>query len=405
MALPAKATHQQTRAHNQGLVLRTLFDHGPVSRAEVARRTGLTRTTVSDVVADFLTDGLAEEIGRGPSSGGKAPILVRVVDDARRVIGVDLGERAFSGAVVNLRGEIRRTSSVPVAGFNGPQALDALYRLVDDLAGGGQVGLLGVGVGTPGLVDVATGTIRWAVNLDWQDLPLGDLLRQRYGVPAYVANDSRAAALGEYLFAGESRGANLVAIKVGHGIGAGIVLNGELFHGDGFGAGEIGHTAIVDDGAACRCGRFGCLETVASSRAVLELAEAAGREAPATPLGRRVAAAARDGRRLAIDELAAAIGEGDEAALPIVRSAGRFLGQAVAGLIGALNVQRIVLLGAMAGLGEPWLSAVRDEAARRSLALLAGATAIELGRTEEDVVILGACALLVTRELGLVPAR
>jgi predicted NBD/HSP70 family sugar kinase len=405
VALPAKATHQQTRAHNQGLVLRTLFDHGPVSRAEVARRTGLTRTTVSDVVGDFLDDGLAEEIGRGPSSGGKAPILVRVVDDARRVIGVDLGERAFSGALVNLRGEIRRTVSVPVAGSDGPQALDALYRLVDDLAGGSPAGLLGIGVGTPGLVDVATGTIRWAVNLDWQNLPLGDLLRQRYGVAAYVANDSRAAALGEYLFAGESRGANLVAIKVGHGIGAGIVLNGELFHGDGFGAGEIGHTAIVDDGAACRCGRFGCLETVASSRAVLERADAAGRERPETSLGRRAADAARHGRPLAIDDVAAAIGEDDEAALAIVRSGGRYLGQAVAGLIGVLNVQRIVLLGAMATLGEPWLSAVRDEADRRSLALLGGATQIELGRTEEDVVILGACALLMTRELGLVPAR
>src|SRR3712207_2944038 len=123
MALPAKATHQQTRAHNQALVLRTLFDHGPISRADVARRTGLTRTTVSDVVAEFLADGLAEETGRGPSSGGKAPILLRLVDDARRVVGVDLGEQAFSGAVVNLRGEFRREAAVPIDGSDGDEAL------------------------------------------------------------------------------------------------------------------------------------------------------------------------------------------------------------------------------------------------------------------------------------------
>ncbi|HVL53858.1 MAG TPA: ROK family transcriptional regulator, partial [Vitreimonas sp.] len=392
MALPAKATHQQTRAHNQGLVLRTLFDHGPVSRAEVSRRTGLTRTTVSDVVAEFMADGLAEEIGRGPSSGGKAPILLRVVDDSRRVIGVDLGERAFTGAVVNLRGEIRARAEVPVQGSDGDEALDTLHRLLDGLIEGGPGDLLGIGVGTPGLVDVSTGTIRWAVNLDWQDLPLADLLRARYGVPAFVANDSRAAALGESMFGGQSRTTNLVAIKVGHGIGAGVVLNGELFHGDGYGAGEIGHTAVVDDGAACRCGRFGCLETVASSRAIVARAEEAGRADPGSALGRRSAAG---GGQLTLDDVRTALAAGDSEAEVIVRAAGRYLGQAVAGLIGALNVHRIVLLGAVTTLGEPWLAAVRDEATRRSLALLGDATRIELGGTNEDVVILGSSALLM----------
>ena len=364
MALPAKATHHQTRAHNQGLVLRTLFDHGPVSRADVARRTGLTRTTVSDVVAEFLGDGLAEEIGRGPSSGGKAPILVRVVDDARHVVGVDLGERAFSGAFVNLRGEIRRTASEPIAGPNGGEALAALHRLIDGLMADWRGAVLGIGVGTPGLIDATSGTIRWAVNLEWQDLPLGRLLRERYGVPAYVANDSRAAAMGEYLFAGESRAASLIAIKVGDGIGAGLVLNGELFHGDGHGAGEIGHTTVVDDGAECRCGRFGCLETVASSRAIVARAEdAAGRD-PASTLGRRMTEAGG----LTLRDVREALDAGDAHALAIVRAAGRALGKAVAAMIGALNVHRIVLLGSVATLGEPWLDAVRDEARRRSLA-------------------------------------
>lgn len=404
MGLSAKATHQQTRAHNESLVLRTLFDHGPVSRAEIARRTGLTRTTVSDVVADLLGNGIAAEVGRGPSSGGKAPILVRVVDDSRHVVGVDLGERAFTGAVVNLRGEIRRTAVEPVAGADGDEALAALYRLLDDLVSGSGAALLGIGVGTPGIVDVATGTIRWAVNLDWQDLPLADLLRRRYGVPAHVANDSRAAALGEYLFAGGSRADSLVAIKVGHGIGAGVVLGGELFHGDGWGAGEIGHVGVVDDGAACRCGRFGCLETVASSRAILAEAERVADAEPDGVLARRRATAGADAA-LTLDDVRVALEEGDDAALAIVRAAGRQLGRAVAGLIGLVNIRRVVLLGSVASLGEPWLEAVRDEARRRSLGLLADDTQIDLGRMDEDVVILGASALLLTRELGLVPAR
>jgi predicted NBD/HSP70 family sugar kinase len=400
VALPAKATHRQTRAHNEGLVLRALFDHGPISRAEVARLTGLTRTTVSQVIGEFVAEGLAREVGRGPSSGGKAPILVEVDDAARHVIGLDLGERAFTGAVVNLRGEVGRTETLAVDGLDGEAALDVVYRLVDRLTGGGSGSLLGIGVGTPGIVDAASGTIRWAVNLDWQDLPLGRLLRNRYGVATHVANDSRAAALGEYLF-GAARTPNLIAIKVGQGIGAGVVLGGELFHGDGFGAGEIGHTTVVDDGAPCRCGRFGCLETVASSRAILAAADEAARMSPTSALGRRL----RDGGSLSIADVRAALDANDSQAQAIVASAGRFLGRAVAALIGALNVNRIVVLGSVAALGEQWLSAVRDEAARRSLGMLADGTRIEIGRTDEDVVVLGASALLMTRELGLVPSR
>jgi N-acetylglucosamine repressor len=401
LALPAKATHRGTRAHNQGLVLRTLYDRGPVSRAEVARLTGLTRTTVSQLVGEFLTEGLAREVGRGPSSGGKAPILVQVDGDARHVIGLDLGERAFTGALVNLNGEIRQTVTLPVGGRNGDAALEVVYRLVEQLARETPGQLLGIGVGTPGVVDADDGTIRWAVNLDWQDLPLGRLLRDRFGVPTYVANDSRAAALAEYLFAGEGAAANLIAIKVGHGIGAGFVLGGELFHGDGFGAGEIGHTAIVDDGKACRCGRFGCLETVASSRAILAEATAAATAAPDSFLGQRLAAAGS----LDLDDVRAGLDTADEPTRRIVVAAGRFLGTAVAGLIGALNIHRIVLIGSVAALGEAWLAAVRDEAHRRSLAVLGVRTRIEIGRISTDEVVLGASALLMVRELGLVPAR
>ena len=400
MTLPAKATHQQTRAHNQGLVLRALYDQGPVSRADIARLTGLTRTTVSDLVAEFIADGLAREVGRGPSSGGKAPILVEVDGNSRHVIGLDLGERAFSGAIVNLHGSIRRTASQPIDGRDGEEALAALYRLLDELVSSEPGALLGIGIGTPGIVDPETGTIIWAVNLDWQNLPLGDLIRRRYGVPTYVANDSRAAALAESLFSTERRAGNLIAIKVGNGIGAGIVLNGELFHGDGFGAGEIGHIGVVDDGVQCRCGRFGCLETVASSRAILARATETAHAEPHGFLGRRL----RDRDALTLEDIRAGLAAGDEPTRRVVVAAGRFLGQAVASLVGALNVNQIVLIGAVAALGDPWLDAVTDEVRRRSLALLNGETLIELGRTEHDVV-LGASALLMTRELGLVPVR
>jgi N-acetylglucosamine repressor len=408
VALRSKATHQQTRAHNVALVLRTLYDHGPISRAEVARMSGLTRTTVGDVMSELVADGLARDIGRGPSTGGKAPTLVELVDGARHVIGVDLGEFAFRAAVVDLRGRELQTVERSVGGLNGDEALEVVYGLLDELVDGGRGTLLGIGVGTPGIVDAATGTIRWAVNLDWRDLPLGELLTERYGVRVEVANDSRVAALAILLFGeresgsvGSSPAMNLVAIKVGRGIGAGIVLGGELFHGDGAGAGEIGHTVVEDDGAQCRCGRFGCLETVASSRAILDRATEAARGEPSSELGRRLAAAELDGGSLSLDDVRLALAAGDDGAEAVVAAAGRYLGRAIAGLIGVLDVERIYLHGSVTALGEPWLGAVRDEAGRRSLGPLAREASIELVPPMGDLVVRGASALLLTSELGL----
>jgi N-acetylglucosamine repressor len=398
LTFPTKATHQQTRAYNAALVLRALYDFGPISRAEVARLSGLTRTTVGDVISDLLEDGLAREAGRGPSTGGKAPILLELIDGARHVIGIDLGEFVFRAALVDLRGQVQRTVERPVAGLTGDESLDVVHELIEELARDAHATLLGIGVGTPGIVDARTGTIRRAVNLDWQDLPLGEILRARHGVPVEVANDSRAAALAIELFSSRRR-TNLVAITVGRGIGAGIVLGGELFHGDGYGAGEIGHVVVDDDGAECRCGRFGCLETVATSRAILSRATEAAAVDPESPLGRRAATAPAG--RLTLADVAGAIDEGDEEARRIVVTAGRFLGQAVAGIIGVLDVEHIVLHGSVAQLGELWLEAVRDEAGRRSLRLLSRDVSIELAEPIGDLVVMGASALLLTAELGL----
>jgi N-acetylglucosamine repressor len=387
MALPTKATHRQTRVHNERLVVRTLYDLGPISRADVARLTGLTRTTVSDGVAVLLDDGVVREVGRGPSSGGKAPILVEVDDDARLVVGLDLGEEHFAGSLVNLRGEIRRTVELPVGGRDGEGAVQLVFELLDQLLAGSTAPLLGIGIGTPGLVDSRTGTIRRAVNLDWRDLPLGKIVSDRFGVPTNVANDSQAAALAEYTYAGEGRVPNLIAIRVGRGVGAGLILRGALFQGDGSGAGEIGHIVVNDNGDLCRCGRTGCLETVAGMRTI---------EARASTVA---------GRPTDLAAVRRAIDAGEPWAIDIATEAGGWLGRAIAALTGALDVERIILLGPVTDLGETWLAAVLHEASHHALGQLAERTVISVGTPTTNVVIRGASALLVARELGLSLAR
>jgi predicted NBD/HSP70 family sugar kinase len=178
------------------------------------------------------------------------------------------------------------------------------------------------------------------------------------------------------------RGPNLITVKVGQGIGAGLVLNGELFEGDGFGAGEIGHTVVDPSGELCRCGRRGCLETVASARAVMNRLAAL--------LGRTVT------MEQALDEFRS----GDPVARQVVIEAGRRLGTALGALVGALHVRRIVLAGTMTAFGNEWLDAVASAASGHALAALSDDTTFEIGRMD-DIVVLGASALLMTRELGM----
>ena len=395
-----KATNQQTRLINHQLVLRTIYDRNPISRADVARATGLTRTTVSDVVEQLLGAGLAEEIGLGRSTGGKAPILLRVPDEARHLVGIEVGDTQLTGAIVNLRGEVLRRVEVPLDGRDGEMALARLDGLIEELVRPTDAPILGIGIGTPGLIDTTTGTVRWAVNLDWRDLPLGARLRERWNLPVHVANDSHAAALGEYTFGGHAPRESMVVVKVGRGIGAGIVIDGQLYAGEGSGAGEIGHSAIADNYRPCRCGSVGCLETLSSTRAVVQRARELAPHAPDSVLNKSARSEPID-----FDELVRAFANGDDLAREVLMDSARHLGRSIGGLIGTLSIRHVVLVGEMTRFGEPWLTAVRREAHRSALAILADATTIEIGRPGDDLVVLGAAALLMTRELGLAFAR
>lgn len=391
-----KATQQQTKTYNSRLVLKTIYDRGRISRADVARLTNLTRTTVSDLVTDLQEKGLVEEVGTGRSLGGRSPILLSVIDDARHLISLDLANDEWRGAVVNLRNEVVSTVSMPIADRGGEEALTLVYDLLDQLVYSTNKNILGIGIGTPGLVDTTNGVVLRAVNLDWRDVPLGTLLQQRYGLPVYVANDSQLAALAQYMFGERQYGSSLVVLKIGHGVGAGIVLKGGLYQGDGFGAGEIGHLSVVDGEQQCRCGNFGCLETLVSDPALKARVRTLAAQYPESLLNDLDLT-----HDLDTSAINRAFQAGDTAARQLVFETGRYLGTAVANLVGTLNVRQVVLMGALARLGTPLLEAARQEMLRRSLPPLAEATRIDLVELNPDVVILGASALLLMHELGL----
>lgn len=397
-----KATQQHTKAHNDSLVLSTIYEADQISRAAVARRTALSRTSISEAVGALLKRDLVEEIGHGRPSLGKPPILLRLKSDARQVIGVDLSGAEFRGAVVNLRGEVRHALNLPRQGRSGAAALELTYVLLDRLVSEATAPLLGLGIGTPGLIDLQRGSqVHWAVNLDWLDMPLRDLLETRYGLPVHVLNDSQAAAMGEYFFGASHETGNLVVIKCEEGLGAGIVIGGRLLHGDDFGAGEIGHLVFSDEGVLCRCGNTGCLETIASASAIVRAARAA---TVANPRSLLYESSTRD---LPLDMAAvcAAYAAGDPAVCRVIVAAGRALGLAIATIVGTLNVRDIVIAGGVTQLGQPLLEVVREAVLARALAALAHATRIEYSAIGSDITALGAAAMLLHAELGIWPFR
>jgi N-acetylglucosamine repressor len=384
-----KATRQSTKEHNRNLVLKTIFEHNSISRAEISRLTRLTRTTVSDNVSDLLAEGLVSEIGVGESIGGKSPILLSLVEDSRYLIGLDLAHNQFRGAIVNLRGKIRELVSLPVNSRNGEQALNLVYEILDRLIKASTVPLVGIGIGTPGLVNITEGMVVNAVNLDWKDLPLAKLMEARYHLPVSIVNDSQAAAMGEYTY-GQSHAAesNLILINARHGIGAGIIIQGKLFHGDGGGAGEIGHVVVVPEGGLlCRCGNRGCLETVASAQALVKQAQAFTAQPSQTLLP-------KSSQEITLDAIEAAFSGGDTNVRRAVLEAGRYLGMAISNLVGTLNIHDIVLTGDMTRFGKPWLEAIREMIKTTTLSRLAQGTQIEIGQLGENCIIQGASAML-----------
>lgn len=390
-----KATHQQTKQNNTTLVLKIVYQHDTISRAQLSRLTGLTRTTVSDIITELISSGLVQEVGVGDSQGGKPPIQVSLVAEARCLICLDVSKDLITGAITNLRGRILSRGELALQGRTGEAALHRVYQLLDQLIPAARQPILGIGIGTPGVVDASRGIICQAVNRGWSDLPLQELLQARYGYKVHLANDSHIAALGEYTFGGRQL-PNLMLIDVGEGIGAGIVLEGKIYSGDGFSAGEIGHISVDVNGDVCTCGNRGCLETLASTRVLLQKAQQLVNGKGAVWL-----AATSAGNKVSLEQIRRAFQHGDADVAALLGAAAASLGAGIANAIGLMNIQHIVLAGEIVHLGTPFLDLIRAEAGRRVLPAMGVAARLSLSSLGEDIILLGAAALVLAKELDL----
>jgi N-acetylglucosamine repressor len=390
-----KATRSQTKQHNTRLVLRTMYNNANLSRADIARVTSLTRPTVSSIVEELINRNLVTESRLGPSTGGKRPIILEFSKNSQEIVCLDLSGTGWVGGLLNLRGELLQKTVVPIPGRGPEMLLEEVLHLVRSLLMQATAPVLGIGIASPGLVDSVSGVIAQAVNLGWRDLPLKRLLQERFGLPVYLANDSHLAALAEYHADGHSSSEqNLIAVKLGAGVGAGIVIRGRLFTGDGHNAGEIGHVVVDSDGPLCMCGNYGCLEALVSGRILASrLHEIQAKVGYTGQL-------AEDGFVLAQQCLQTNYPPLVEQTKQLLDKVAVYLGQTFAQLAGTLNINELILVGTVRALGETFLQQVHKNARRSVLPSLADQLHLRYSSLPESA-LLGCATLVLAGELGI----
>jgi predicted NBD/HSP70 family sugar kinase len=361
----AKVLPEHARGHNRSLVLQTLFHQGAMSRADLSRETGLTRVTISDLVAELIADGFVVEKGVREASGpGKPAILVDLDRDGHRIVGIDLSESdSFIGGVLTLDGNIvaRREVALPAA----DDVVATVVQLARELVADSHAPVLGIGVGTPGVVD-DHGIILAAPHFGWAGFDLEGALQSALGLPVLVANDANAAVLAEYTFGGA--GDDVLLVKVGRGVGSGLLAGGQPMRGSRHAAGEIGHVTVgTDGGPLCVCGKVGCLEAW-----------------------------------LSVPALAARLGEAPGAAREgILRDAGERLGIALAPVVGVLDLSEIVLAGPPELLDGPLAQATVETLRTRTLAQFHDGVRVRMTEQGLDIVLRGAAVMVLSGQLGV----
>ncbi|MFB1049743.1 ROK family transcriptional regulator [Paraliobacillus sp. JSM ZJ581] len=376
---------------NKSIILNKILNSEPISRAQIAKETNLTPPTVGSIVKELIEQGIVKESTLGISQGGRKPTMLVINYQSFYVVGVDAGPREVETILTDLSGKVMERCSLPItekvteATFlsileTGIETV--LQQYIQD-----KDKIIGIGIAMHGVIDVETGTSLYAPNLDLKDVPIQQTLEDRFNVMVIVENDARALALGEVWFGQGKNSKSMVAVNIGNGVGAGMAVNGKLYHGDNSLAGEIGHMTVDINGKTCSCGNKGCLQTIISGpaiaeRAVQHLDQAAQSVLKTTsPItGERVFQAAEDG---------------DSYAIRILEETGEYIGIGLTNLIHMINPSKIIISGGVARARTFILDPIVQTIRHRALTPKAKQTQVVFSNLGEQATALGAVALLL----------
>lgn len=373
------------RSRNQQRLTQQLLKGGPATQADLARSTGLSTATVSNIVKSMAA---ADLVTLTPvTSSGRRAMSVRYNGDGAIAAGIDFGRTHVRVVLANTGYHVLAEEEVPLPrGHQAVEGIQTASRLLDKLlkkAGISRSQLIGAGAGIPGPIDSRNGkVIRGSILPEWVGINLHDELEKALKIPVFVDNDANLGALAQLTWGDQGNAQNLMFVKIGSGIGAGLILGGALFHGSFGVTGEIGHVTIDEQGLICRCGNRGCLETVASTATMVDLLSR-GQERP-----------------ISTADILSQAAAGDPATLRVLDDAGMAIGRALANMANLISPDVIVIGGPLAELGDLFLSPIRRGLLRHAVPVIGDSIGLKMSQLTSRAEALGAAALVFQNESG-----
>ena len=376
--------------------MRALRRRGRISRSEISNITGWSKAKASQEIRSLVDKGYLVELGEGVSQGGRKPRLLRINNQLGYIGGIDIGATSLDIALADVTGSILQRCSEPTDVKLPPESvfgrcIELLLELMR-VQGGTPDQMLGIGVGVPGPVDFARGVlVAPPLMPEWENFPIRDFFKKTFSLAFVVVdNDVNIMALGEQRAGDGASVDHFIFVKIGTGIGAGIISNGKIHRGSDGSAGDIGHICVDKEGPLCACGNKGCLEAMAAGPAITSKALEAVRNGSSSILSQIREAS---GGLIRPEDVNAACREGDQASLDIIRDSGQMIGEVLAGLVNFFNPSHIFIGGGIANFGNHLLVAIRRAVLHRSLPLATTHLSIKFSRTASNAGVIGAISL------------
>jgi predicted NBD/HSP70 family sugar kinase len=374
------------RAINRSHILNTIKAHGPIGRAEIARQTSLSPATVTSIAAELISQNLVLEKEIGDSSGGRRPILLVINPQGGYVVGIKLTEDHAVFALTDLDATVIAKSVMPLTHHQPDLVVDDLAKMVIEFIQDHDIAkkqLLGVGVGLSGIVDAERGVLRQSPIYGWKDLPLQNMLQRKLRIPTYIENDVNTLTLTEKWFGHGLQVDNFLIVTIGRGVGMGIVVNGQFYHGQMGGAGEFGHTVIEPEGVSCACGKRGCLEAYVGDPALVKAALEASKRGEKIPPVQ------------SIEELTTLAKGGNLAAKRIFTKAGQKLGLGIANLINLFDPKKIIISGEGTRAGNCLFAAMKESIKENTMPGMFNPHTVEIAEWGDDAWARGAAGMVL----------
>ncbi|WP_163536310.1 ROK family transcriptional regulator [Gracilibacillus sp. YIM 98692] len=355
------------KQYNQKLVLRILKENGATSKSELSKYTGLTLPAIADIMDALEKLNLIKNLGESRTQRGRFPTLYELERSSFKVIGIIISSRSIRVGLYNMLGEVLSYVEKELPSDTCPEnILDQVSNLIDNLLHDSKTSksdINGIGLGMHGIVDYINGISVYPPHLNWDNVPVKELLEKKIGLPVLIDNDCNTLALAEYWFGTGRNLDSFITVNVDYGIGAGIMIDGKLFHGRDFGAGQIGHTIVHDNGPQCSCGNYGCLEVMSSEVAIVENVVRKIKKGFPSSITNTVT----NPDEISTKHIYNGAKDKDDLALETLESAARYLGIGISTLVNVINPDKVIITGGFITAKNDVMNPLHDSFKRHAL--------------------------------------